>query len=67
MQIPMIIGYHEMFEDIATFHLWGTVVMNQAFNYKKNMNESNIHSLTPDYMTFNKGIVLDQENDEQLV
>ena len=43
MQIPMIIGYHEMFEDIATFHLWGTVVMNQAFNYKKNMNETSIH------------------------
>ena len=70
MQIPMIIGYHEMFEDIATFHLWGTVVMNQAFNYKKNISDSNLHSmeeqfhLTPDYMTFNKGIVLDQENDE---
>jgi DNA-binding transcriptional regulator YhcF (GntR family) len=64
MQIPMIIGYHEMFEDIATFHLWGTVVMNQAFNYKKNMNKTNMHSLTPDYITFNKGIVLDQENDE---
>ena len=31
--------------------------MNQAFNYKKNINESNIHILTPDYMTFNKGIV----------
>ena len=70
MQIPMIIGYHEMFEDIATFHLWGTVVMNQAFNYKKNISDSNLHSmeeqfhLTPDYMTFNKGVVLDQENDE---
>jgi predicted transcriptional regulator len=70
MQIPMIIGYHEMFEDIATFHLWGTVVMNQAFNYKKNISDSNLHSmeeqfhLTPDYMTFNKGIVLDQENDQ---
>jgi len=63
MQIPMIIGYHEMFEDIGTFHIWGTVVMNQAFNYKKNVNEANIHSLTPDYMTFNKGVVLDQEND----
>ena len=62
MQIPMIIGYHEMFEDIATFHLWGTVVMNQAFNYKRNMSESNVLSLTPDYMTFNKGVVLDQEN-----
>ncbi len=64
MQIPMIVGYHEMFEDIATFHLWGTVVMNQAFNYKKNEHVSNVHSLTPDYMTFNKGVVTDQDNDE---
>jgi DNA-binding transcriptional regulator YhcF (GntR family) len=70
MQIPMVIGYHEMFEDIATFHLWGTVVMNQAFNYKKKISKTNLHSmeeryhLTPDYMTFNKGIVLDQENND---
>ena len=70
MQIPMVIGYHEMFEDIATFHLWGTVVMNQAFNYKKKISKPNLHSieeryhLTPDYMTFNKGIVLDQENSD---
>jgi DNA-binding transcriptional regulator YhcF (GntR family) len=63
MQIPMIIGYHEVFEDVATFHVWGTVAMNQAFNYKRSMDESNIHSLTPDYMTFNKGIVTDQENE----
>ena len=64
MQIPMIIGYHEMFEDVSTFHIWGTVVMNQAFNYKQSITDSNIHSLTPDYMTFNKGVVLDQEEDE---
>jgi hypothetical protein len=64
MQIPMIIGYHELFEDVATFHVWGTVAMNQAFNYKRSMSESNIHSLTPDYMTFNKGIVTDQENEK---
>ena len=57
MQIPMIIGYHEMFEDVSTFHIWGTVAMNQAFNYKKNINDSNVHSLTPDYMTFNKGVI----------
>ena len=60
MQIPMIIGYHEMFEDVATFHIWGTVAMNQAFNYKKKMNKSNIHSITPDYMTFNKALVEDE-------
>ena len=57
MQIPMIIGYHEMFEDVATFHIWGTVAMNQAFNYQKNVSESNTNSLTPDYMTFNKSLV----------
>jgi len=62
MQIPMIIGYHEMFEDVSTFHIWGTVVMNQAFNYKKNISDSNVYSLTPDYMTFNKAVVLDQED-----
>ena len=62
MQIPMIIGYHEMFEDVSTFHVWGTVAMNQAFNYKKNMNVTNVHSLTPDYMTFNRGVVSDQED-----
>ena len=33
MQIPMIIGYHDMFKDLTTFHVWGSVVMNQAFNY----------------------------------
>jgi hypothetical protein len=66
MQIPMIIGYHKMFEDIVTFHLFGTVVMNQAFNYKNNFYKLNVHSLTPDYMTFNKGMVLDQENDETI-
>ncbi len=61
MQIPMVIGYHQVFEDVSTFHIWGTVVMNQAFNYKQNISEINNHSLTPDYMTFNKGVVLDQE------
>ena len=62
MQIPMIIGYHEAFEDVGTFHVWGTVAMNQAFNYKNSVDASNIHSLTPDYMTFNKALVVDQED-----
>ena len=57
MQIPMVIGYHEMFEDVATFHVWGTVAMNQAFNYKKNFNGSANLSLTPSYMTFNRGVI----------
>jgi predicted transcriptional regulator len=56
MQIPMIIGYHEKFEDLATFHVWGTVAMNQAFNYKKTKS-ININSLTPDYNNFNEGLL----------
>ena len=60
MQIPLIIGYHEMFEDIATFHCWGTVCMNQAFNYKKKFDGSNIQTLTPDYITFNESIIGDE-------
>jgi len=59
MQIPMIIGYHEKFEDISTFHVWGTVVMNQAFNYKKKESK-NIHSLTPDYNNFNEGLLYNE-------
>lgn len=55
MQIPMIIGYHEKFKDISTFHVWGTVVMNQAYNYKKK--SINAHSLIPDYNNFNDGLL----------
>tara|TARA_B100001057_G_scaffold434548_1_gene464268 strand:+ start:5752 stop:6732 length:981 start_codon:yes stop_codon:yes gene_type:complete len=63
MQIPIVIGYHEMFEDVATFHIWGTVAMNQAFNYKKFINNSNIQSLTPDYENFNKGLLEGKESE----
>ena len=56
MQIPMIISYHEIFNDISTFHVWGTVVMNQAYNYKK-IENINQHSIKPDYKNFNKGIL----------
>ncbi len=56
MQIPIVIGYHEMFEDVATFHIYGTVAMNQAINYKKSIS-SNVQSLTPDYENFNKGLL----------
>ena len=57
MQIPIIIGYHELFKDVSTFHIWGTVAMNQAYNYKRNSNNLNLHSLSPDYKTFTKGVL----------
>ena len=57
MQIPMIIVYHNIFADVSTFHIWGTVAMNQAFNYKKVINDSAIDTFSPGYMRFNKGVI----------
>ena len=68
MQIPMIIGYHGNFEDLTTFHIWGTVAMNQAFNYNKYLNsKKNSNSVSywnyekkiikGDYMKFNNNLI----------
>ena len=54
MQIPMIIGYHDMFEDLTTFHVWGSVVMNQAFNYSANSSKKNGYNYSKDYMSYQK-------------
>ena len=54
MQIPMIIGYHDMFEDLTTFHVWGTVCMNQAFNYKATLNKRSSSNQTHEYMDFHE-------------
>ena len=69
MQIPMIIGYHDLFEDLTTFHVWETVVMNQAFNYTAVLNvrkgSNQIHKdmdfqkklFTGDYNKFNEEMI----------
>ena len=54
MQIPMIIGYHDMFEDLTTFHVWGTVCMNQAFNYKTSLIKRNGSNQTHEYIDFQR-------------
>ena len=54
MQIPMVIGYHEMFEDLTTFHVWGTVCMNQAFNYSASLEKKNGHNNVHGYMRYQK-------------
>ena len=38
MQIPLVIGYHKFMQDLTTFHIWGTVAMNQALNVEKQLN-----------------------------
>ncbi len=38
MQIPLIIGYHKFMQDLSTFHVWGTICMNQVLNVSKELN-----------------------------
>ncbi len=38
MQIPLVIGYHKFFQDLTTFHIWGTICMNQVLNVTKELN-----------------------------
>ena len=40
MQIPLIIGYHKFMKDLTTFHIWGTVAMNQVLNVQKHLDTS---------------------------
>ena len=40
MQVPLIIGYHKFMKDLTTFHIWGTVAMNQVLNVKKHLETS---------------------------
>ena len=44
-------------DDLTTFHIWGTIAMNQAFNYKKHFDGENIHTLQPSYMIFNENVI----------
>ncbi|WP_143323418.1 DeoR family transcriptional regulator [Candidatus Pelagibacter communis] len=37
MQIPLVIGYHKFFKDLTTFHIWGTICMNQVLNVTKQL------------------------------
>ena len=37
MQIPLVIGYHKFMSDLTTFHIWGTVAMNQVLNVQKHL------------------------------
>ena len=69
MQIPMIVGYHDMFEDLTTFHVWGTVCMKQAFNYKTALNKRNGSNQIHDYMDFQKELVTGDYNtfNEELI
>ena len=50
MQIPLIIGYHKFFKDLTTFHIWGTICMNQVLNVTDQLN-SDKNNPSLDYFT----------------
>ena len=52
MQIPLIIGYQKTMRDLTTFHIWGTVCMNQVLNVSKSLNET-----TLDYNKTNQTLI----------
>ena len=41
MQIPLVIGYQKIMRDLTTFHIWGTVAMNQVLNVSKKLDTGN--------------------------
>ena len=56
MQIPLIIGYHKFMKDLTTFHIWGTICMNQILNVSNHLNTGdNKNSL--DYFTTNNVLI----------
>ena len=52
MQIPVIIGYQKIFQDLTTYHIWGTITINQALNYKISKEE-----ISKDYNKFHKQLL----------
>ena len=56
MQIPLIIGYHKFFKDLTTFHIWGTVCMNQVLNVSNELKSSD-GKLSLDYFATNNILI----------
>ena len=57
MQIPLIIGYHKFMQDLSTFHVWGTICMNQSLNVTKNLKNSETKKLPLDYGATSKILI----------
>ena len=57
MQIPLVIGYHKFMQDLSTFHVWGTVCMNQSLNVTKNLKNSDTKKLPLDHGAASKILI----------
>ena len=56
MQIPLVIGYHKFMQDLSTFHIWGTICMNQVCNVSNELNTGNKRPPL-DYLTTNNILI----------
>jgi len=56
MQIPLVIGYHNFMQDLTTFHIWGTVCMNQVLNVSNQLNTSD-EKPSLDFFTTNNVLI----------
>ena len=57
MQIPLIIGYHKFMQDLSTFHVWGTICMNQSLNLTKNLKNTETKKIPLDYGAASKMLI----------
>ncbi len=56
MQIPLVIGYHKFMQDLTTFHIWGTIAMNQVLNVSKKL-DTGRNKPSLDYLTTSKFLI----------
>ncbi len=56
MQIPLVIGYDKFMKDLITFHVWGTICMNQVLNISNQL-EKNKDEIPLDYLTTSKTLI----------
>ena len=56
MQIPLVIGYQKIMRDLTTFHIWGTVAMNQVLNVSKKL-DTGRNKPSLDYLTTSKFLI----------
>ncbi len=57
MQIPLVIGYHKFMQDLSTFHVWGTICMNQSLNLTKNLKNTETKKIPLDYGAASKMLI----------
>jgi predicted ArsR family transcriptional regulator len=62
MQIPLVIGYDKFMQDLTTFHIWGTICMNQVLNVSKHLERDKEMPL--DHFT-TSGILIDNVGSSQ--